>query len=124
MSNNNFQPYLDAQSESIVYAIQNVLSTARNPIPSPSLNENLTQIITIVSSIVAVCKDSLPPSSTSSGTDILRDLSDHANRLSEVQNQMQSLTVGSSGELPKESRQVMAKSSLAIANLMKNLMKL
>ncbi|PAV24137.1 cell polarity [Pyrrhoderma noxium] len=47
------KPYLDAQSESIVYAIQNVLSTARNPIPSPSLNENLTQIITIVSSIVA-----------------------------------------------------------------------
>jgi hypothetical protein len=55
-----YQPYLEAQTESIVYAIQSVLFGVRAPTPSPSLNENLTQIITIVSSFVAVCNDNLP----------------------------------------------------------------
>ncbi|KAJ7072575.1 hypothetical protein C8F01DRAFT_973433 [Mycena amicta] len=109
------KPYLEAQTESIVYAIQSVLSGVRSPTPSPTLNENLTQIITIVSSIVAVCNDNLPPATASQGNDILRELSEHANRLSEVQAQP---------EVTKESRQVMAKSSFAIANAMKGLMKL
>ncbi|CAK5265603.1 unnamed protein product [Mycena citricolor] len=109
------KPYLEAQSESIVYAIQSVLSGVRSPTPSPTLNENLTQIITIVSSIVAVCNDNLPPASAQQGNDILRELGDHANRLSEVQ---------ALPEVTKDSRQVMAKSSFAIANAMKGLMKL
>ncbi|THG98490.1 hypothetical protein EW145_g7419 [Phellinidium pouzarii] len=109
------KPYLEAQSEAIVCAIPSVLSGARSSAPTSSLNENLTQIITIVSSIVAVCKDSLPPSPSQRGRDILRELSDNANKLSEVQNLR---------EVTKESRQVMAKSSLAIANAMKGLMKL
>nr|GAT57893.1 predicted protein [Mycena chlorophos] len=109
------KPYLEAQTESIVYAIQSVLSGVRSPTPSPTLNENLTQIITIVSSIVAVCNDNLPPATAAQGNEILRELSDHANRLSEVQAQP---------EVTKESRQVMAKSSFAIANAMKGLMKL
>lgn len=79
------------------------------------MNEDLTQIITIVSSIVAVCKDSLPPASAANGENILRELSEHANKLSEVQNLR---------EVTKESRQVMAKSSFAIANAMKGLLKL
>ncbi|KAI0314554.1 hypothetical protein OF83DRAFT_1136191 [Amylostereum chailletii] len=108
------KPYLEAQTESIVYAIQSVLSGVRSPTPSPTLAENLTQIITIVSSIVAVCTDALPPGSTQ-GKEILRELSDHANKLSE----MQALP-----EVTKESRQVMAKSSFAIANAMKGLQKL
>ncbi|KAI0262608.1 hypothetical protein BC834DRAFT_925199 [Gloeopeniophorella convolvens] len=109
------KPYLEAQTESIVYAIQSVLSGVRSPTPSPTLNENLTQIITIVSSIVAVCHDNLPASSARQGGDILRELSEHANKLSE----MQALP-----EVTKESRQVMAKSSFAIANAMKALQKL
>ncbi|KAF8635219.1 hypothetical protein AX17_003995 [Amanita inopinata Kibby_2008] len=107
--------YLDVQTGAIVVAIQSVLTGVRSATPSPSLNENLTQIITIVSSIVAVCKDNLPVNSVQQGNDILRDLSEHANRLSEVQ---------ALPELTKESRQVMAKSSYAIANAMKALMKL
>ena len=110
-----FQPYLEAQTESIVYAIQSVLSGVRAPTPSPTLNENLTQIITIVSSIVAVCNDNLPPASAQQGNDILRELSEHANKLSEVQ---------AMPEVTKESRQIMAKSSFAVANAMKGLMKL
>lgn len=109
------QPYLEAQTESIVYAIQSVLSGVRSPTPSPTLNENLAQIITIVSSIVAVCHDNLPPQATQQGNDILKELSDHANKLSEVQ---------ALPEVTKESRQIMAKSSFAIANAMKGLMKL
>lgn len=98
-----------------MYAIQSVLSGVRSPTPPPTLNENLTQIITIVSSIVAVCKDSLPPASAQQGVDILRELGEHANRLSETQ---------ALPEVTKESRQVMAKSSFAVANAMKALMKL
>jgi hypothetical protein len=92
-----------------------VLSGVRSPTPSITLNENLTQIITIVSSIVAVCHDNLPASHVRHGGDILRELSEHADKLSE----MQALP-----EVTKESRQVMAKSSFAIANAMKALQKL
>ncbi|KAL6304991.1 hypothetical protein BKA93DRAFT_731941 [Sparassis latifolia] len=109
------KPYLEAQTEAIVYAIQSVLSGVRSPTPSPTLSENLTQIITIVSSIVAVCKDNLPPESAPQGEEVLRELGDHANKLSEVQAQ---------AEVTKESRQIMAKSSFAVANAMKGLMKL
>ncbi|KAJ7490202.1 hypothetical protein B0H11DRAFT_2400782 [Mycena galericulata] len=66
------KPYLEAQTESIVYAIRSVPSGVRSPTLSPTLTENLTQNITIVSSIVA-------------GNDILHELSEHANKLSEVQ---------------------------------------
>ena len=79
------------------------------------LNDNLTQIITIVSSIVAVCNDNFPPAGVAQGMEILHELSDHANKLSEVQ---------SLPEVTKDSRQIMAKSSFAIANAMKALMKL
>jgi len=109
------KPYLEAQTESIVYAIQSVLSGVRSPTPSPTLNENLTQIITIVSSIVAVCNDNLPPASSQQGNETLCELSEHATKLSEVQ---------ALPEVTKESRQIMAKSSFAIANAMKGLMKL
>ncbi|KAF9268744.1 hypothetical protein L218DRAFT_954190 [Marasmius fiardii PR-910] len=109
------KPYLEAQTESIVYAIQSVLSGVRSPTPSPTLNENVTQIITIVSSIVAVCKDNFPAATAPQGNEILRELSEHANKLSEVQ---------ALPEVTKESRQIMAKSSFAVANAMKGLMKL
>jgi hypothetical protein len=92
-----------------------VLSGLRSPTPSPSLNENLTQIITIVSSIVAVCHDNLPVGLVPQGVDILRELGENANKLSEMQ---------AMPEVTKESRQVMAKSSFAIANAMKMLQKL
>lgn len=87
----------------------------RGPTQPQTLNDNLTQIITIVSSIVAVCNDNLPPASVQQGTEILRELGEHATKLSEVQ---------ALPELTKESKQIMAKSSFAIANAMKGLMKL
>lgn len=92
-----------------------MLAGVRSPTPSPTLNENLAQIITIVSSIVAVCTDNLPPGSAQQGNAILRELGEHANKLSEIQAQP---------EVTKESRQIMAKSSFAVANAMKGLMKI
>lgn len=81
----------------------------------PELEENLTQIITIVSSIVAVCKDSFPPGSTQKGADILRELSGNCNKLSEMQ---------SNTEITKYTRSAMATASFGVAKAMKELMKL
>jgi hypothetical protein len=100
-----YQPYLEAQ---MVYAIQSILSGVCAPTPTPSPNENLIQIITTVSSIVAVCNDNLPPASAQQGNEILRELVEYANKLSEVQ---------AMPEVTKES-------SVAVVNTMKGLMKL
>ncbi|KAH9976581.1 hypothetical protein BGW80DRAFT_870490 [Lactifluus volemus] len=35
------RPYLEAQTESIIYAIQSVLSGVGSPTPPPTLNQNL-----------------------------------------------------------------------------------
>ncbi|KAG8904620.1 component of the polarisome [Tulasnella sp. 403] len=107
------KPYLDAQSESIVLPIRNLLSSIRAGGAAPELNENLTQIITIVSSIVAVCKDSLPPNSAGIGQEILQQLGENCNKLSELQSQ--------DGEITKPTRQAMASASFAIAKAMKEL---
>src|SRR5882757_8508496 len=77
------QPYLEAQTEAIVYAIQSVLSGVRSPVPPLTLNENVTQIITIVSSIVSVCRGNLPPGSAQQAAELLRELGEHARKLSE-----------------------------------------
>jgi hypothetical protein len=99
----------------LLQAIQGVLTAVRSPAPSNELNENLTQIITIVSSIVAVSRGSLPMSAQGRGLDILNTLSEHCDKLSEVQLE---------GAVSKDSRHVMAISSYAIANAVKELMKL
>ncbi|KAG8788967.1 component of the polarisome [Serendipita sp. 397] len=112
---NELKPYLESQSELLVQAIQGVLTAVRNPTPSPELNENVTQIITIVSSIVAISRDSLPQSSYDRGLVVLNTLSEHCNKLSEVQAER---------SITKDSRQVMAQSSFAIASSVKDLMKL
>jgi hypothetical protein len=96
-------------------SIQGILSGVRNPNPTPELSENVTQVITIVSSIVAVSRGALPRSAEDRGNTILNTLSDHCDRLSEVQAQR---------TVTKDSRQTMAQSSFAIANAVKELMKL
>lgn len=109
------KPYLEAQSEQLVQSIQAILNAVRNPSPSVELNDNVTQIITIVSSIVAVSRDSLPQSSYSRGLTILNTLSEHCNKLSETQSER---------TISKDGRQVLAQSSFAIASAVKELMKL
>ncbi|KAG9088464.1 component of the polarisome [Ceratobasidium sp. 370] len=109
------KPYLEAQSESIAFSIQALLSAIRTGAQGPEINENLTQIITIVSSIVAVSKDSLPRGGVKQGLDIIGQLSEQCDRLSELQGR---------AELSKQERQTMASNSFGVAKAMKELMKL
>lgn len=109
------KPYLDAQSESLVYNIQNLLAAVRRGAMLSELSENLNQIITIVSSIIAVCKESFPPGSAQKGAEILREMSENCNKLSEMQG---------SSEITKTARQSMASASFGVAKAMKELMKL
>lgn len=115
MRANNYwpQPYVQTQSEQVITAIQVVLSSVRSPTPPPELAESLTQIITIVSSIVAVCNENLPSHAVDRGRKILEQLSDNCNKLSLVQ--------ASPSTLTKEARQQMAQSSFAIHNSVKEL---
>ncbi|KAG8932703.1 component of the polarisome [Tulasnella sp. 418] len=106
------KPYLDAQSEAIVVPIRSLLSAIRAGADVAELNENLTQIITIVSSIVAVCKDALPASSVEKGEELLAQLSENCNKLSELQGM---------SEMTKQTRQAMASSSFTVAKAMKEL---
>lgn len=89
-----YQPYLEAQTEWIFYALQNVLSGVRAPTPSPTLNENLTQTITIISGIAAVRNDNLPLVSAQQSNELLREPSEYANKLNRVQAMLE-LTMGS-----------------------------
>ncbi|CAE6490316.1 unnamed protein product [Rhizoctonia solani] len=109
------KPYLEAQSESIAFSIQALLSAIRNGAQGPEINENLAQIISIVSSIIAVSKESLPRASVRQGTDIISQLSDQCDRLSDLQGRT---------ELAKQDRQTMAANAFGIAKAMKELMKL
>ena len=77
---------------------------------------NLTQIITIVSSICAISKDALPNHSRAEGDEILRDLADNCDRLSEMQSQESSTTV-----FTKQTKQAMASASFGVAKSLKAL---
>ena len=56
-------PYLEARSNAIALGIQNAVTGIRCPTPPPTLGGNIAQIITIVTSAVAVCKGSFPHNS-------------------------------------------------------------
>jgi protein SPA2 len=98
-------------------AIQNVVNGIRSPVPPTTLGGDIKQIVTIVGSIVEVFKDNLPPSSVQQGKEYLKQLSDNASKLSELQ-------PGPNDTIAKESRQAVAKSIFAIANIMKSLGKM
>lgn len=92
-----------------------MLSAIRTGAQGPDINGHLTQIITIVSSITAVTKDSLPRSSVRQGTEIVAQLTEQCGRLSELQGR---------AELTKQDRQTMASNAFGVAKAMKELMKL
>jgi protein SPA2 len=52
------------------------------------LKEHLTQIVTIVSSIVAISKDNLPSATKKEGEAILADLTENCDKLGEMQGLM------------------------------------
>lgn len=107
------QSYLENQTEAIVHSIQALLSAIRSGAQGEQLNENLTQIITIVSSIVAISKDALPDSSRAAGEEILRDLADNCDKLSGM-SQSSSTVV-----FDKQTKQAMASASFGVAKSLK-----
>ena len=54
-------PYLEARPNAIFITIQNTVTGVGCPTPSPTLGDTITQSITTVTSVVAICKDNLPP---------------------------------------------------------------
>jgi hypothetical protein len=77
--------YIEVQTEAIVHSIQALLSAIREGAQGVQLSENLTQITTIVSSIVAISKGNLPAKSRAEGERILDELTDNCDQLSEMQ---------------------------------------
>jgi hypothetical protein len=105
---------LENQTEAIVHSIQTLLSAIRSGVQGPKLNENLTEIIAIVSSIVAICKQSLPPSCRAQGELVLHDLTDNCNRLSEMQG-------SGDATFTKQTKQAIANASFGVAKSLKSL---
>ncbi|SCV68762.1 BQ2448_883 [Microbotryum intermedium] len=116
--------YIENQTEAIVHSIQSLLGAIRGGAQAEQLNENLTQIITIVSSIVAISRDALPLHSRREGEGILQDLAENCDKLSE----MQSLAASGGGGVGpnstafnKQTKQSMASASFGVAKSLKQL---
>nr|AIC33780.1 GIT_SHD [Puccinia cf. psidii AE-2014] len=108
--------YLEAQTEMIVGSIQSLLSAIRGGTQgSDEINENLTQIIKIVTSIIDICEDGLRNKSIEVNK-ILRDLNENCSRLSE----MQDIGIPKEG-FTKQIKQVMAAASFGVAKALKEL---
>ncbi|WVQ80325.1 hypothetical protein IAT38_002430 [Cryptococcus sp. DSM 104549] len=121
----DLRPYLNAQSSALVNSIQNLLAAIRTNSSSPALNEHLSEVIAIASSIVAVSTNALPSSLRGQGDGLLRQLVDNTNKLSEAQ-EMGSQGGGGQGQsgFEKGLRQQIASASFGVAKSLKALMKL
>ncbi|KAL7412917.1 hypothetical protein BDY24DRAFT_391588 [Mrakia frigida] len=111
------KPYLDTQSESLIQAIQTLLSSVRSGEPTPQLRDHLSSVIVLGSSIVGVSKDSLPLRSLGEGRRLLRELAGNCDALSE-------LSEGGEEEMGKGKRNRIAQTTFELAKNLKNLMNL
>ncbi|GMK58532.1 hypothetical protein CspeluHIS016_0505640 [Cutaneotrichosporon spelunceum] len=112
------KPYLNTQSSALVNHIQNLLAAIRTGGQGPELNEHLSEVIAVSSSIVGVCRASLPPRLQASGEPLLADLVGNTDRLSEAQ-QM----AARAGGFDKALRQGIASASFGVAKALKAFMK-
>ncbi|GAA6032874.1 hypothetical protein JCM8097_000840 [Rhodosporidiobolus ruineniae] len=109
--------YIENQTENIVHAIQQLLSAIRSGAQDSELSDWLTEIITIVSSIVAISHEALPSSARQEGDAVLADLTRHCDQLSEMQN-----GPSHGGErFNKGTKQAMAAGSFGVAKSLKQL---
>ncbi|KDN47169.1 hypothetical protein K437DRAFT_267943 [Tilletiaria anomala UBC 951] len=104
--------YIETQTKEIFNSISALLSAIREGAQGVQLRENLTQIVTIVSSIVAISNDNLPASTHKEGMRILANLTENCDKLGE----MQSLTV-----FDKTTKTHMASASYGVAKGLKAL---
>ncbi|RXK37163.1 hypothetical protein M231_05532 [Tremella mesenterica] len=114
----DLKPYLNTQSSLLVNSIQNLLAAIRTGSATPALNEHLSEVIAIASSIVAVSTNSLPNSLRQEGDQLLSELVNNTNKLSEAQE------TAKRGIFEKEIRQGIASASFGVAKALKALMKL
>ena len=111
--------YIEVQTEAIVHSIQSLLSALREGAQGVQLNENLTQITTIVSSIVAISQDHLPRSTSprhgaiaQQAERIFADLSENCDRLIDMQ---------SNASYDRTTKSIMASASYGVAKGLKAL---
>jgi hypothetical protein len=111
----DLQNYLEAQTEAIVQSITALLAAIRGGAQANKLEENLSQIITIVSSIVAILRENLPSALHSEAEPIITDLSDNCDKLVDLQNTAN----GPGATFSKQTKQQMATASFGIAKSLK-----
>ena len=113
----SLQNYLEAQTDAIVQSITALLAAIRGGAQANKLEENLSQIITIVSSIVAILRENLPSSLHAEAEPIVTDLSDNCDKLIDLQN----TATGAGGQqtFSKQTKQQMATASFGIAKSLK-----
>lgn len=111
---------METQSSALVNSIQNLLAAIRTGSQTPALNEHLSEVIAIGSSIVAVSTNSLPRNLRGEGDGLLRDLVGNTNKLSEAQE----MAKQQGGGFEKGVRQQIASASFGVAKALKALMKL
>lgn len=112
------KPYLNTQSSALVNHIQNLLAAIRTGGQGPALNEHLSEVIAVSSSIVGVCRASLPPRLQAQGEPLLADLVGNTDRLSEAQQ-----AAARAGGFDKALRQGIASASFGVAKALKAFMK-
>lgn len=103
----------------MVNAIQNLLAAIRTGGQGPALNEHLSEVIAISSSIVGVSSSALPNHLRPQGDPLLADLVSNTDRLSEAQQ-----SAARAGGFDKQLRQGIASASFGVAKALKALMKL
>ncbi|WRT63751.1 uncharacterized protein IL334_000676 [Kwoniella shivajii] len=129
----DLKPYLNAQSSALVNSIQNLLAAIRMNSSPSALNQHLSEVIAIASSIVAVSTNALPGSLRGEGDDLLKDLVSNTNKLSEAQETAKTSGSGNTNNnnggnnqngFEKGVRQQIASASFGVAKSLKALMKL
>jgi hypothetical protein len=115
----DLKSYLNTQSTALVNAIQNLLAAIRTGGQGPDLNDHLTEVIAISTSIVASSRNALAPRLRPDGDPLLDELTANTDSLSAAQE-----SAARTGGFDKELRKEIAKSSFNVAKALKALMKL
>jgi methionyl-tRNA synthetase len=111
------QNYLENQTEAIVHSITALLAAIRGGAQPIKLQENLSQIITIVSSIVQILRDNLPSHLQDESESTIQELSTNCQKLIDLQNS----TEGASQTFSKQTKQAMATASFGVAKSLKGI---
>ena len=85
------------------------------------LQENLSQIITIVSSIVQILQDNLPTDLQEESKSTIQELSANCDKLVELQNSAEGTGPAGTQTFSKQTKQAMATASFGVAKSLKSI---